>query len=204
MEFNLILKGIVLGFSIAAPVGPIGILCIRRTLQFGRFSGLFSGLGAAVADTVYGIIAAFGMAAISNFLIKWQSYLHVIGGIILVYMGVKTFFNKPPKRLQTVTHKTLAGDFVSTFLLTITNPMTILSYVAIFASLGISNQTSNINAAGLVGGVFIGSALWWLLLSEGVTLFRKKVSQNVMQWINRSAGIIIIGFGIAALLGKLF
>lgn len=205
MDLNFILKGVVLGFSIAAPVGPIGILCIRRTLQFGRFSGLFSGLGAAAADTVFGIIAAFGMTFISNFLLNSQPYLHLIGGVFLIYLGLKTFFHKPIEKLQAVQHKSLIGDFISTFFLTITNPMTILSYVAIFAGLGLSNQsTSYPNAIGLVGGVFLGSALWWLLLSEGVTLFRKKVSQKVMLWINRMAGIIITGFGIAALVSKLF
>ncbi len=200
----MILKGIILGFSIAAPVGPIGILCIRRTLQFGRFSGLFSGLGAAVADAMYGIVAAFGLAAVSNFFFTWQLYLHVIGGVVLIYMGIKTFFNKPREQTQIVSHKNLASDFASTFVLTITNPMTILSYIAIFAGLGISDQVANYsNAASLVMGVFFGSLLWWLLLSESVTLFRKKVSQNVMQWINRSAGILIAGFGITALLSKL-
>lgn len=201
MELNFIVKGIALGFSIAAPVGPIGILCIRRTLQFGRFSGLFTGLGAAAADTVYGIIAAFGMNFISNFLLNSQGYLQLIGGIFLIYLGIKTFLSKPIEGSQAVSHNTLFGDFISTFFLTIANPMTILSFVAIFAGLGLSNSYNSYpNAVGLVIGVFLGSALWWLLLSEGVTIFRKKVSQKVMLWINRTAGMLITGFGIAALI----
>lgn len=199
MEAHLLLKGIILGFSIAAPVGPIGILCIRKTLQFGRLSGLFSGLGAAVADSIYGVIAAFGLSLVSNFLLAGQFWLRLIGGAFLIYLGVKTFLAKPTVKEREVSHKTLTKDFISTFFLTITNPMTIISYLAVFAGLGISNSTSTaIDATWLVVGVFLGSSLWWLILSEGVTLFRKKVSEQVMTWINRLAGCIIAGFGILA------
>jgi len=196
---NYLLKGVILGFAIAAPVGPIGILCIRRTVQFGRFSGLFSGLGAAFADTIYGIIAAFGLTLVSDFLIAEQFWIRLVGGCFLLYLGARTFFAKPLERQETVTHKTLISDFVSTFLLTLTNPMTILSYFAIFAALGITRHEGEYASAGwLVFGVLIGSSLWWLILSEGVTLFRKRVSQRVMVWINRIAGGLIIAFGIAA------
>lgn len=205
MEISFLLKGIILGFSIAAPVGPIGILCIRRTLQFGRFSGLFSGLGAAVADVIYAIIAAFGLTFVSNFLMAGQFWLRLIGGGFLLYLGWKTFFAKVSDKTKEISHTTLLNDFVSTFFLTITNPMTILSFLAVFAGLGLSSiQGSYLEAAALVIGVFLGSATWWLLLSEGVTLFRKKVSDKVMRWINRVAGMIIIAFGLAALLTVIF
>jgi threonine/homoserine/homoserine lactone efflux protein len=201
MELSFLVKGIILGFSIAAPVGPIGVLCIRKTLQFGRLSGFFSGIGAATADTIYGIIAAFGLTLISSALLAGQFWLQLIGGLFLLYLGLKTFLAKPAEKSATVSHKTLFGDFISTFFLTLTNPMTILSYLAVFAGLGLSSVSSNYSSATLlVIGVFIGSALWWLILSEGVTLFRKKVSQHVMTWINRFAGVIIITFGILALL----
>lgn len=197
---SFLLKGIILGFSIAAPVGPIGILCIRRTLQFGRFSGLFSGLGAAAADVIYACIAAFGLTFVSNILIAGQFWLQLIGGVFLLYLGWKTFFAKVNNRSLEVTHTSLAEDFVSTFFLTLTNPMTILSFLAVFAGLGLSSiESTYFEAFSLVFGVFLGSSAWWLLLSEGVTLFRKKVSDQVMRWINRLAGIIIICFGIAAL-----
>lgn len=200
MDFNFFLKGFVLGFSIAAPVGPIGVLCIRKSLQFGRLSGFVSGLGAAVADTIYGVIAAFGLTLVSDLLLAGQFWLKLIGGGFLIYLGLKTFFAKPAEKSKEISHKTLFGDFISTFFLTITNPMTILSYLAVFAGLGLSAVSGNYMCATcLVGGVFIGSALWWLLLSEGVTLFRKKISLKVMTWINRFAGLIIAGFGIAAL-----
>lgn len=196
MDQNFFIKGIILGFSIAAPVGPIGILCIRKTLQFGRLSGFFSGLGAAIADTIYGIISAFGLTLISDFLIAGRFWLHILGGVFLLFLGGKTFLAKPLESNKAISHKTLLGDFISTLFLTLANPLTILSFVAVFAGLGLSEDQGS--APILVLGVFLGSTLWWLILSEGVTLFRKKISQKVMIWINRIAGIVIIGFGIAA------
>lgn len=196
-------KGAILGFSIAAPVGPIGILCIRKTLQFGRWSGLCSGLGAAVADVVYGIIAVFGLDLLSSFLIAGEFWMRVIGGVFLLYLGFRTFTSKPKEKSDRVTHVTLIKDFVSTFLLTLTNPLTILSYIAIFAGLGLMEGADQ-NGGLLILGVFLGSALWWLMLSEGVTLFRKRVSEKVMVWINRIAGTLIIGFGLAALISANF
>jgi len=204
MSLDFLLKGIILGFSIAAPVGPIGVLCIRKTLQFGRFSGLCSGLGAAFADSFYAVIAAFGLTVISNFLLAGQFWFRFIGGCFLLYLGWKTFISKPASDSKNVPHTTLLNDFISTFFLTITNPMTILSFLAIFAGLGLSSVHGDyFQAGGLVLGVFLGSAAWWLLLSEGVTLFRKKVSQKVMTWINRIAGLIILAFGIGALLSTI-
>lgn len=201
MSIDFFFKGLILGFSIAAPVGPIGILCIRKTLEFGRYSGLFSGLGAACADAIYAVIAAFGLTFIANFLLEGQFWLRLIGGIFLLYLGWKTFSARPVSQSENVPHTSLVNDFVSTFFLTITNPMTILSFLAIFAGLGLSSIEGDFIQAGvLVLGVFLGSAMWWLLLSEGITLFRKKVSQQMMTWINRIAGIIILLFGIGALL----
>lgn len=200
MGFDFFFKGLILGFSIAAPVGPIGILCIRKTLEFGRFSGFFSGLGAAFADAIYAIIAAFGITFATNFLLVGQFWLRLIGGIFLLYLGWKTFSAEPNLQSKNPSHTTLMNDFTSTFFLTITNPMTIISFLAVFTGLGLSSvQGDYFQASMLVLGVFLGSALWWLTLSEGVTLFRKKVSKEVMRWINRVAGILILGFGIGAL-----
>lgn len=196
MDMSYFIKGLIIGFSIAAPVGPIGILCIRRTIQYGRFSGFVSGLGAAVADAVYAIVAAFGLTFISNFLIAKQFWFHLVGGIFLVYLGMKTFGEKPPSQSQGVGHTSLWGDFISTFFLTMTSPVTIIAFIAVFASIGFSDIEGNyIQGIALVVGVFLGAAFWWLILSEGVTLFRKKVSQKVMVWINRIAGMIILAFG---------
>ncbi len=200
MSLDLFLKGILLGFSIAAPVGPIGVLCIRRTLANGRASGLATGLGAATADAVYGAIAAFGLTAISGFLVAQQSWLRLIGGAFLVYLGVRTMLSRPAAEAAPAGSTTLAGDYTSTFLLTLTNPLTILSFVAVFAGLGLATSRQSYgSAAGLVAGVFCGSALWWLALSTGVSLFRSRFTPRSLRWVNIVSGVIIAGFGVVAL-----
>lgn len=199
MQLDFLIKGAILGFSIAAPVGPIGILCIRRTLQYGRLSGFSSGLGAAIADTLYGGIAAFGLTLISDFLVAQGFWLRLIGGAFLVYLGGKTFFSKTPEHPQKIAHTTLLSDFLSTLFLTLANPLTIVSFLAIFAALKLPiEENGSFSAFELVGGVFIGSALWWLILSQGVSLVRKKINPKVMTWINRIAGGIIVSFGLIA------
>jgi threonine/homoserine/homoserine lactone efflux protein len=201
MDLTFLFKGFVIGFSIAAPVGPIGVLCIRRTLADGRASGLISGLGAATADAIYGCIAGFGLTFISNVLVSQQIWLRLVGGIFLCYLGLKTLFAKPAEEAAIAKGKGFVGAYVSTFFLTLTNPMTILSFVAIFAGLGLANTSGDYGAAGiLVLGVFMGSALWWLLLSGGVGLFRGKFAPRGLQWVNRISGVIITGFGLFALM----
>jgi threonine/homoserine/homoserine lactone efflux protein len=200
LDFNYLLKGILIGFSIAAPVGPIGVLCIRRTLADGRAAGLLSGLGAATADALYGCVAGFGMTLISSFLVNQQNWIRLVGGAFLCYLGVKTLLTKPAQEPAEVKKKGLLGSFISTFFLTVTNPITILSFAAIFAGLGLASSDNNFSSAGfLVLGVFCGSAAWWLLLSGVVGLFREKFGHKAMQWVNRISGMIILGFGIFAL-----
>jgi threonine/homoserine/homoserine lactone efflux protein len=200
MDFPILLKGILLGFSIAAPVGPIGVLCIRRTLTDGRAAGLVSGLGAASADALYGCVAAFGLTFISDMLISQQIWLKLIGGAFLLYLGIKTLLARPAQEAASAKGTGLAGAYTSTLFLTLTNPMTILSFVAIFAGLGIASTGADYaSAALLVLGVFLGSALWWLLLSGGVSLFRARFDARAMTWVNRISGAVILFFGVAAL-----
>ena len=193
------LKGMLLGFSIAAPVGPIGVLCIRRTLSNGRAAGLVSGLGAATADAIYGTIAAFGVTFISSLLISQQTWLRLIGGVFLCYLGVKSFLSVAADSTATLQAEGLGGAYLSTFLLTITNPLTNLSFAAVFAGLGLSTGGNYASATVLVLGVFLGSALWWFILSGGVSLFRSRFSPQGMRWVNRISGIIITAFGVIAL-----
>ena len=194
-------RGLVIGFSIAAPVGPIGVLCIRRTLAEGRASGLISGLGAATADALYGCIAGFGLTFLSNLLIQHQVWIRVIGGLFLCTLGLRTFAAGPAKESASVKGGGLAGSYGSTFFLTLTNPMTILSFAAIFAGLGLGSIGGNYLSSGvLVLGVFTGSALWWLILSGLVGMLGKMLSPKGMRWVNRISGIIILGFGLLALL----
>jgi threonine/homoserine/homoserine lactone efflux protein len=185
-------------------VGPIGVLCIRRTLAEGQLYGLVSGLGAATADALYGCVAAFGLTFISSFLIGHKLWLSLIGGLFLLYLGIKTLLSKPAEDAAKSEGKGLFGAYASTFLLTVTNPMTILSFVAIFAALGLGSTTgSYASALILVLGVFCGSATWWLLLSGGVGLFRNKFNAKGLLWVNRISGAIITLFGVIAL-GGLF
>ncbi len=199
MDWTIPLRGLLLGFSIAAPVGPIGVLCIRRTLANGRPSGLVSGLGAATADGIYGSIAAFGLTFISTVLVDQQMWLRLVGGAFLCYLGIRTFIAKPAVS-ATAEGRGLAGAYASTFVLTITNPLTMLSFAAVFAGLGVSAGGNYASAALLVLGVFLGSALWWFLLSGGVSLFRSRIDFAALQWVNRISGMIITAFGVLALI----
>jgi threonine/homoserine/homoserine lactone efflux protein len=192
-------KGLAIGFCIAAPVGPIGVLCIRRSLAEGMAAGLATGLGAATADAAYGAVAAFGLTAISEFLVGQKFWLSLIGGIFLCYLGVRTFFSRPAERAANVGGSGLPGAYVSTLFLTLTNPMTILSFVAVFAGIGFGTGKSYANASVLVLGVFVGSAAWWLILSSGVGLLRPRVNATWMRAVNQVSGAIICGFGIYVL-----
>jgi threonine/homoserine/homoserine lactone efflux protein len=200
MSASLFLQGLIIGFSIAAPVGPIGILCIRRTLAEGRAAGFFSGMGAATADALYGCVAGFGLTVVSAFLIEQRFWLQVIGGIFLCYLGARTLRAQPATEAAPAGGNGLLASYVSTFFLTITNPMTILSFAAIFAGLGVVATGGDLAAAcWLVLGVFLGSAAWWLFLSMGASLLRDKVSSAALRWVNRLSGVILLSFGALAL-----
>ena len=191
-------KGLALGFSIAAPVGVIGVLCIKRTLTQGQLAGFVSGLGAATADGLYGCIAGFGLTFVSRFLTAQQFWLRLIGGVFLCYLGIKTFLDKPAKETS-VKKSSLINAYRSTFFLTLTNPITILSFTAIFAGMGLATTTYR-SAALLIAGVFFGSAAWWLILSSSVRLLRLKLTPRILILINRASGIILLTFGLLALL----
>ncbi len=202
---SILLQGIVIGFSIAAPVGPIGVLCIRRTLAHGRLAGLISGLGAATADAIYGCIAGFGLTFISQFLVDQQNLLRLVGGLFLLFLGIKTFFAKGSEEIVENSAQDLFGAYLSTFFLTLTNPLTILFFVAVFAGMGVVNADGNyISALMLVLGVFTGSILWWTLLSSGANFFQNKINLQGLAWINKISGLIITSFGITALFSLFF
>lgn len=199
---HIFIKGWIIGLSIAVPVGPIGILCIRRTLVQGRKNGFLSGLGAATADAMYGAIAGFGLTFLSNILIGQQRWLRLIGGGLLFILGVKTFLSKPAEEGTLVERKSLWSAYLSTFFLTLTNPMTILFFAAVFAGLGFVNESDHYVSAGiLVLGIFVGSAMWWLILSGFTGILQRLFNFKRLQWLNRISGLIIIGFGLFAFLG---
>jgi threonine/homoserine/homoserine lactone efflux protein len=201
-DFPFILKGMIIGFSIAAPVGPIGVLCIRRTLAEGRAYGLISGLGAATADAFCGTLAALGLTLISSFLIDQANWLRLIGGAYLCYLGLKTFRSRPAERAAEAKGRGLLGAYTSTLFLTLTNPLTIFAFAAIFAGVGAEAAAGNtLGALNVVLGVFLGSATWWLILVTLTSLFRSRLTTGGLVWVNRVSGIIILGFGMMMLYG---
>ena len=198
-------QGLIVGFSIAAPVGPIGVLCIQRSLTKGRISGLISGIGAATADAVYGSIAGFGITFVSAFLVDQQAWIRLVGGAFLVFLGVRIWRSEPRSSDAAAGSRGLAGDYASTFALTLSNPLTIISFAAIFAGLGLAGAGGDYAAAiALVSGVFSGSALWWVILSTGVGYFKARLRSGGMRWVNRVSGTTVAAFGLVAFLSLLF
>jgi threonine/homoserine/homoserine lactone efflux protein len=191
------LKGLALGFSIAAPVGPIGLLCIRRTLSCGWRLGLATGMGAATADMVYGLVAAAGLTAVTQVLVDARQPLQFAGGAALILLGLTVLRAEAPGERVAADSAGLAATYATTFLLTLANPATILSFAAVMAGLGAMSATGE--TAVLVAGVFLGSALWWLALSTAVSLMRHRLPATALVWINRASGVAIIVFGILAL-----
>jgi len=199
VELFLFFKGILVGFSIAAPVGPIGILCIRRTFAKGRAYGFYSGLGAATADAIYGGIAAFGLTFISDFMISQKLRLSIAGGIFLCWLGIRAFLSKPLQGETSidVSSNGLLGAYLSTFALTLTNPLTIIAYVMIFAGLGLADAGKNyFSAVIMVLGVFTGSAIWWFFLSAGISFFQIRLSPKWLVLVNKLSGLILFLFGV--------
>lgn len=200
MDLSFLLRGIVLGLAVAAPVGPIGVLCIRRSLAEGRTVGFAVGLGAATADATYGAVAGLGLTVVSAFLVDQQAWLRLVGGVFLCYLGLRTILSRPAERAAGDERRGggLLGAYASTFFLTLTNPTTILSFAAIFAGVGVGAEAGDSSVVLLVGGVFLGSALWWLILSTGVGLFRNKLGPRGMRAVNVVSGTAILVFGLAA------
>jgi len=200
------LKGIAVGIVIAVPVGPVGVLCVRRTIFEGRLFGFLSGLGAATADTIFGIVAGFGLTVVSDVLLDYQTWLRAAGGLFLVYIGVNALRKRivrseaPEKNAEN-----LLSAYLSTFALTITNPVTILAFLGIFAGVGFTGEEATLGrAAMLVAGVLAGSLIWWLGISLGAGLFRKSVGERHLIVLNRVSGGILTLSGIGLLISLLY
>ncbi len=199
MFLEFFLKGAIISFSIAAPVGPIGLICMKRTLNFGKLSGFISGLGAATAHVFFASVLVSGLTLVSDCLLKAQFWLSLIGGSFLIYLGIRTYFSKLATIPKKVTQKSLLKDYASILILTLTNPITIIAYLAAFTSFGLADlEKTFINSILLVIGIFTGASTWWYILSEIVTKFKKKINDRFMLWVNRIAGFIIGGFGALA------
>ncbi|MQX35949.1 LysE family translocator [Roseospira navarrensis] len=201
MDFPPLIKGIIIGFAIAAPVGPVGVLCIRRALADGRVAAFVAGLGAAVADTFYGAVAAWGLTLVTDFLNNHETTLSVVGGVFLLYLGWATFRARTEMLPTPDTHIGLVRDFVSTFLITLTNPATILAFMAVFASITAVQMRNpmSMDAGLLILGVFVGSAAWWGLLSAVTGSVRDRFSPRWLRWLNQGSGVALAVFGVAVL-----
>ena len=198
MDWSVLVAGIILGFCIAAPIGPIAILCIRRTLACGWRSGLATGLGAATADGIYAGVAGFGLTVVTGLLTGNLAIVRALGGAFLVYLGVRTFLSAPPENPGTTGKGTLLQDYASTVFLTLTNPMTIISFAGVFAALGIGGLSGGGSTAVLmVLGIAAGSVAWWLLLVAGTSVLGSRCNTRVVGLVNRIAGMLIVLFGIA-------
>ena len=204
MLLGFLLKGMLVGIVIALPAGPVGVLCIRRTIFHGRLAGFLSGLGAATADAVFGIIAGFGLTVISDVLLDYQNWLRVGGAAFLLYIGISAFTADPLAGTQSERDpEDLLSDYLSTFALTITNPITILAFLAIFAGIGFTGAEATLaRAAILVLGVWLGSLVWWAGLAFGAGFVRRSFGRQHLVWINRGSGGILVLSGVA-LLGSL-
>ncbi|HPW66764.1 MAG TPA: LysE family transporter [Salinivirgaceae bacterium] len=200
----ILVKGMLIGFAVSAPMGPIGVLCVQKTVNKGRFIGFMSGLGAASADSVYAIIAAFSLGFLQKFFTDNQFILQIVGICVLLFLGIKIFATNQTKQIRKRARKKQSGvfeDFISVFFLTLSNPLTIIFFGASIAALGIFEyEHTFLTQIIIVLGVFIGAALWWFLLTGFVNLFRHKFRLKQLWWMNKiSGGIIIILTLIAAI-----
>jgi threonine/homoserine/homoserine lactone efflux protein len=206
MLFVFFLKGIAVGLVIAVPVGPVGVLCIRRTIFEGRLFGFLSGLGAATADTIFGIIAGFGLTVVSDLLLGYQEWMRAAGGLFLVYIGISALRKRVvrPEKLETSAENLLSA-YLSTFVLTITNPLTILAFLGIFAGVGFTGEEATLGrAAMLVAGVLVGSLIWWIGICLGAGLFRDSFGEWHLVWLNRISGGILTLSGIGLVCSLLY
>lgn len=198
MEPVFFFKGLIIGFAMAVPVGPMGVMCIRKTLAEGHSRGLVIGLGAATADAMYGCIAAFGLTFVSDVMTSQRFWLRLVGGALLLFLGIRTFRAKRRDPIIPFDNKGFLGSYIAAFLLALTNPVTIFAFVAVFAAFGLGHRLNIASASILVLGVFAGSCLWFITLGYVATLFRKKLDSDGLRWVNRIAGTFIVLSGVAA------
>ena len=199
MEFIFLLKGLIIGFAMAVPIGPIGVLCIRKTLAEGHARGLIVGFGAATADALYGGVAAFGLTLVTDAIVSYEFWLRLAGGTLLLFLGARTFVAKRKESVVPFDKGGLLGSYIASFILAMTNPVTIFAFIAVFAALGLGGEFGFLSACILVVGVFAGSCLWFLLLGYIATLFRTKLDSGGLRWVNRVSGALIIASGGVAL-----
>jgi threonine/homoserine/homoserine lactone efflux protein len=194
--FELILRGAVAGLAISAPVGPVNVLCVSRTLTRGRAGGIVSGLGAAAADTVYGSIAGFSISFIIGWLERELYWIRLIGGMLLIAIGAIYYFKRPKTLEESAKKESPGSDMATAFLLTLTNPTTVLSFLAVLAILGLGGHRSWTLTVFLVLGIFVGAMFWWITLAMIAAHFRDRFNDRAVVWMNRIAAFAIGAFGL--------
>ncbi|WP_297894614.1 LysE family transporter [uncultured Desulfovibrio sp.] len=202
MELLLFCKSMLLGLAVAAPLGPIGVLCINRTLERGFWAGVAGGMGTALADAIYASLAAIGFSALTATLTTLAPWLKLAGGLFMLWLGCNSLRPNPRRAstpARTNKFRGLSGTIAATFLLTLTNPVTIFSFAALFAGLGLTDTPGATNALAVVAGVFLGSLLWWFLLSGGVALAQRRLPEGFSLCVSRMSGVVLMGFGFYAL-----
>ncbi|OIP80709.1 hypothetical protein AUK45_03205 [Candidatus Peregrinibacteria bacterium CG2_30_44_17] len=205
MTSLFLIKGFIVGFSVAAPVGPIGLLCISRTIEKGRMAGFVTGMGAATADTIYGFIAGFGLTLITGLLTSYSSLIQLIGGGFMLYLGIKTMATKTVIKKSDAIEGSLFRSYLEALLITVTSPMTIAIFTAVFASVGLSTTGGDyIDSSVLVIGVLLGSSTWWLLLSSVTAIFKSRIREKHLRLIDKGAGLLICGFGLVGAASAIF
>lgn len=203
MGLEFIIKGLIVGFLASVPLGPVGVLCIQRTINKGRISGIFSGMGAATVDAFFALVAALGLTYIINFIEEQHFYIQLIGGAVLIFLGAKIFYTNPIQQIRRHRKKKnkLIEDYFSVLFLTLSNPLAVFLFVAAFAGFGIvTSHGHSIKSYMVIGGVFLGAMIWWFILTFFIDLFRKKFRLKQLWWINKIAGLLIVVFGVAAML----
>lgn len=201
MNYILFTKAAIVGFLLSVPLGPVNLLCIRRSVLKGRAAGFISGLGAATCDAFFAYVTAFGISFITSFFEREEVWLRLGGGILLCYLGVRSYLFKPKEKIAAPDGKGLFSAYASTFLLTLTNPLTIIAFAAAFAGFGVVGPDGvDFPAAVLVTGVFTGATVWWFILSGILSFFHRKLNSQGLMWINKCSGALIVVFGIMILL----
>jgi threonine/homoserine/homoserine lactone efflux protein len=209
----LLVTGVLIGLLVAAPIGPVNLICIRRTLAYGPLNGFFSGLGGAVGDGVFAVVAAFGLTAVAHLIEGFANPLKLVGGLMLIGFGIHNFraeVTDPrygcPINLREKGESTLAGAIASTFALTITNPATLLGFFALFTGVGTvaGGRATFLDAAVTVAGVITGSAAWWFSVTAITGIFHRHIDAKVMRWINHVSGVLVTAFGLVVLADLFF
>ncbi|GAB4282495.1 MAG: LysE family transporter [Marinilabiliales bacterium] len=208
-QIENLISGVIIGFTASVPLGPIGALCIQKTINKGQLAGFIGGLGAAFSDTIYAIIAGFGISFIIDFIFDYQIYMRIIAAGVLFFLGLKMFFTdivKQKRKQKLKKSKGLFGDFIATFAYTFSNPLALIFFLGAFAAFGVVKGEGNsvMTVIMLTSGVLIGASFWWFILTFTVNLFRKKFKLRLIWWINKITGIIIVIFAILALLSIFF